>query len=322
VPLSGKRALVVDDNETNRKVLVQMLQSWGLSVTTAASGPDGLTWLRQARAGNQPFDLVLIDGVMPEMDGFQMAQKARADGLAGPAVMMLSSSGEGAERCWELGIHAYLTKPVTQSDLLEAIGMALGLAATDEEATRPPEPPAHAKPPRPLRILLAEDNEVNRQVAIGMLARDGHHVVSAVNGRSAVALWEKERFDLILMDVQMPEMDGFQATAEIRVQEVLEGKSRHIPIVALTAYAMPGDRERCLAAGMDEHLAKPLQSPVLSYTIAKVFGWAQAAPVSQVGHHREEMLQRYRGDRALIADLATLFLRDAPRMMSEIEQGV
>jgi signal transduction histidine kinase/CheY-like chemotaxis protein len=265
--LEGVSVLVVDDNATNRRILAQTLVGWGMQVALAADGPSALEQLSQAVRAGEPFRLVLTDAHMPGMDGFSLARSMReALALPQPVVMMLSSSGQKGqmERCRQNGVAVYLTKPVRRAELHSALRNALRPAAG---IVRPsPDSPAAgsasvASPVRALRILLAEDNAVNQLVARKLLERHGHSVAVAGNGREALELFDHDRFDLILMDVQMPEMDGFETTAALRAREA--GAGRHIPIIAMTAHAMKGDEKRCLDAGMDAYVTKPIKPAVL-----------------------------------------------------------
>jgi PAS domain S-box-containing protein len=283
VDLDGRRALVVDDNATNRRVLGEMLTNWGMRTTVAAGGPAALDELGRAAAVGDPFGLVLLDGSMPEMDGTAVAEQIQQHPkVAAPPIIMLSSADrqEDARRCRELGVAAYLTKPVKQSDLLAVIQKAMGETKRNVSPIgAAPRPPAARGATdgtaEPLYILLVEDNLVNQRVGVSMLQRRGHRVRVAGNGREVLAAWAEGPFDLVLMDVQMPEMDGLEATAAIRQLE--EGSGRHVPIVALTAHAMKGDRERFLQAGMDGYLAKPIQPPELLRVLQSVQTTRQAA---------------------------------------------
>jgi len=255
--LRGMHVLAVDDNQTNLRILGCLLAGWGMEPRLADGGAEALGALAEARQANQSFRLVLTDAQMPGMDGFELANEIRRNpGLAGVSIMMLTSAGRrgDAARCRALGLEGYLTKPVGQSELRDAILHVLG--------PRPEAKPAlvtrHSlREEKCLRILLAEDNAVNQRLAARLLEKQGHHVTVAGNGREALGRLEKGRFDLVLMDVQMPEMDGFETTAAIREREKLT--SRHVPIIAMTAHAMQGDRERCLAAGMDGYVSKPIK---------------------------------------------------------------
>ena len=251
--------LVVDDNSTNRLILHEMLSNWRMKPIEVEGGAAALRVLEQAYTAGHPFPLVLLDSMMPEMDGFSLAAEIqRQPGLARATLMMLSSvdrRGEAA-KCHELGIVTYLQKPVGQSVLLNAIMTALG-PALSHEATAVSSRPEPAQGERRLRLLLAEDNVVNQRLAVRLLERRGHDVVVVNNGRQALAVLELKQFDAVLMDVQMPEMDGFETTAAIREREL--STKAHLPIIAMTAHAMKGDKERCFEAGMDGYVAKPLQ---------------------------------------------------------------
>jgi signal transduction histidine kinase/DNA-binding response OmpR family regulator len=262
VNLSGVKALVVDDNRTNRRILEGMLKRWEMNAASVEGAEEALEQLCAALAMGDPFELILTDMHMPKMDGFALVERIRQrPELSAATIMMLTSAGHrgDAARCEELGVSAYLLKPIRQSLLREAVARVLG---TKEQEGAIPLITRHSlqgsqKPSASLRILLAEDNLVNQRLAMRLLEKRGHSVVVAGNGRETFAAFESGGFDLILMDLQMPEMDGFEATAAIRDRE-REGGNR-ISIVALTAHAMKGDREKCLAAGMDGYLTKPIR---------------------------------------------------------------
>lgn len=260
LPLDRIPVLVVDDNATNRRILTDTLALWQMRPASAASGLEALSMLHQASERGDPFALVVSDVHMPGMDGFDLAARIRRSPQLSGAIIMMLTSGEQREdilRCRELGISLYLTKPVRRVDLRAAIAGALTGRARD--VIRPLSPGARAR--SSLRILLAEDNIVNQRIALRILEKEGHSVVVAGNGREALATLAGHSFDLILMDVQMPELDGFDTTAAIRDREKSTGA--HIPILAMTAHAMNGDRERCLAAGMDAYISKPVNSQTL-----------------------------------------------------------
>jgi len=260
--LRGLKVLVVDDNRTNRRILEEMLGRWGMRPLSAQSGKEALMRLAEACEAKDPYVLVLTDVHMPEMDGFGLVERIRQQPmLATATIMMLTSAGQrgDAPRCRELGVAAYLAKPIRQSELREALVRVL---MDHDKGKAPPLLTRHSMralrtPVASLRVLLAEDNLVNQRLAIRLLEKRNHHVDVAINGREVLAALEKENFDLVLMDVQMPELDGFEATAMIREKERRYGG--HLPIIAMTAHAIKGDRERCLAAGMDGYLAKPLR---------------------------------------------------------------
>ncbi|HMD86589.1 MAG TPA: response regulator [Terriglobia bacterium] len=251
--------LIVDDNETNRRLLEETLKRWGAVPTPAASGQAALEALGAADAAGKPFSVILLDHQMPGVDGFAVVERIRQQPkLISTTIMMLSSGGQrgDASRCRELGITAYLFKPFKQSELLDAMLIALG--GQGAEAAKPPLITRHAlRERRPaLFLLVAEDNLINQRLAVRLLEKRGHRVDIATNGQQALAAMERQSYDVVLMDVQMPEVDGFQATAAIREREKTTGK--HLRIIAMTAHAMEGDREKCLAAGMDGYIPKPI----------------------------------------------------------------
>jgi two-component system, sensor histidine kinase and response regulator len=269
--LVGMPALVVDDNSTNRRILTELLWLWKMRPASAASGMEALGMLRQASERGDPFSLVLTDCHMPDMDGFDLATRIKNSPHLTEAVVMMLTSGEQSgdiKRCRELGISAYLTKPVRRAELRSAIvravtGRPLPLVAPTlaQEAYTPVRAGAT------MHILLAEDNIVNQRVAVRILEKQGYSVVVASNGLEALKAMHDHAFDLVLMDVQMPEMGGFEATGKIRRNEHPGGT--HIPIIAMTAHAMTGDRERCLAAGMDDYISKPARAAALIELVEK-----------------------------------------------------
>ncbi len=333
VDLTGMPVLVVDDNPTNRRILEAMLRHWNMRPTLAGSGAHGLEVMTEHKRGGEPFPLVLIDAMMPEMDGFTLAEKIKHDPeLAGATIMMLTSAGQrgDAARCRALGIEAYLIKPIRQSELLDAILMTLG---------RPPR--AKARPGlvtrhslrsarRRLRILLAEDNLVNRELAVRILEKGGHTVVAAGNGKEAVELLEgsaDQEFDLVLMDVQMPVMDGFRATTLIREREKADGK--HIPIIAMTAHALKGDRERCLAAGMDGYVAKPISPTKLFDAMEALVPLLPMGEGVQQKHNpaprvfdEAALLSRVEGDTELLREIVDLFQSECPRLLGDVRNAL
>jgi signal transduction histidine kinase/DNA-binding response OmpR family regulator len=284
--LRGLRALVVDDNYTNRRILHEMLLRWKMCPELAESGVDAITMLRRAVMEKRPYPLVIVDRHMPEMDGFMLLETVHADpDLESTAIMMLTSGDqpEDSRRCQELGVAEYAIKPVSQQELLKLILRALGKVAKEEKSAALPMLPA-ALPvvaTAPLRILLAEDNVFNQKVAIGLLSRMGHNLTVANNGLEAVELYSRNSFDLVLMDVQMPEMDGFRATEIIRQQQ--EKSGIQVPIIAMTAHAMQGDRERCLASGMHDYISKPIGRKELAEVIARNCTPASSLPLELSG---------------------------------------
>jgi signal transduction histidine kinase/CheY-like chemotaxis protein len=268
-PLAGVPVLIVDDNPTNRKILVEMLSASGMKPLAVESGEAALEALDRARATGCPFPLAILDFQMPGMDGFALAERIRAQTeLRYTHLFMLTSAGQrgDAARCQEIGIEVYLMKPVKQSALLEAIAHSLGRPAA--AAPAPPLTRHSLGESRPkLRVLLAEDNAINQKLAVRLLEKHGHTVTVANDGAEAVAAAREGEFDVVLMDVQMPNMDGLEAAAAIRALE--RGTARHIPIVAMTAHAMKGDEERCLEAGMDGYISKPIQPDRMMEVIAQ-----------------------------------------------------
>ena len=263
--LAGMQVLIVDDNQTNRRIFEEMLKIWGIRPVSAEHPHKGLEELSNAAAANEPFELILLDFMMPDLDGFGFAKRVRADAqIPQPKIIMVSSGPQAGhvDKCHELEIARYMTKPVVQSELLNTLLRISGGESVPETRSKPLEVKSSVSS---LKILLAEDGEVNRRVALGFLEMRGDHVTCACDGRETVDAWEKGKFDLILMDVQMPEMDGLEATAAIRDQEQEAGG--HIPIIAMTANAMKGDRERCLEAGMDGYIAKPIEREQLFATL-------------------------------------------------------
>jgi signal transduction histidine kinase/CheY-like chemotaxis protein len=256
--------LVVDDNATNGRILYEVLTNWHMTPTLVDSGRAALAALEQVWQAGEPFALVLLDAMMPEMDGFTLAEQImQRPEWAEATLMMLSSAGQHADaaRCRAMGITACLTKPIKQAELLTAMMTVLGAAARDAERSPLATRQVLGTSQRRLRILVAEDSPVNQKVVTRLLEKWGHTVVVVHNGREALAALDEQRFDVVLMDIQMPEMDGFEATAARRVQE--EATGTHVPIIAMTAHAMQGDRERCLEAGMDGYVAKPIRAKEL-----------------------------------------------------------
>jgi len=260
-------ALIVDDNFTNRRVLLGMLTSWGMLPEAVESSREALKALEIAKSAGHPFPLILLDCQLGEGDGFELAEQIQKDAsLAAMTIMMLTSAGRpgDAARCRELGISAYLMKPIRQSELLDAICVILDRGTKERNLPLVTRHSLQENKQGP-RVLLAEDNAVNQTLALRLLEKRGYSVEVAGDGRAAVEAFEKGHFDLVLMDVQMPGMDGFEATATIRAKEKLTGG--HVPIIAMTAHALKADRERCFAAGMDGYVSKPIRTSELFSTI-------------------------------------------------------
>jgi len=275
--LNGLPVLVVDDNDTNRRILQEMLQGWGMSVETVAGGHLALEALHQMLNDHNSVPLVVTDVNMPEMDGFMLAEQVRSSVSLREAVLIMLTSGgrhDDRERCKQLGVAAHLMKPVKQSELLNAVMLAvkpraqinqIRAVAVDEE-TIPSLPP--------LKVLLVEDGKANQILAVGLLTKWGHEVVVAENGQDGVDRWREAAFDVILMDVQMPVMDGLDAARRIREleRELKSERDERIPIIAMTARAMKGDRELCLDAGMDDYVSKPVRKPELYRALSRFCG--------------------------------------------------
>jgi PAS domain S-box-containing protein len=272
VDLKGIPVLAVDDNSTNRRILEELLTHWQMNPCLAEDGRGALMQLQQAADAGRAFRLVIVDGEMAGMDGFTVVEQVKQDPrLATTAIMMLTSAGQrgDAVRCRELGVAAYLTKPIGQAELLDAIRQVLGTKAEKtDESPRLVTRHTLQEGKKGLHILLAEDNLVNRTVAVRLLEKHGNSVEVAGDGREVLSKLETAKFDLILMDVQMPEIDGFEATAAIR--KIEQTKGGHVPIIAMTAHALKGDREHCLAVGMDGYIAKPIHVEELLKEIENV----------------------------------------------------
>jgi len=346
--LRGLRILVVDDNSTNRRILEKMLTTWEMAVDLAGSGAEALAILYQAVGRDTAYSLIIVDGHMPEMDGFGLLQRIRGakELKVGKAMMLTSAEQLGAlRRCQELDISEYALKPLSRDDLLQMLlrVMAKGSSAGEVEMVDPAAPSTHPVM-RPLRILLAEDNSYNQKVAIGMLAMGGHVVTVANDGRQAVDTFAKQSFDLVFMDMQMPEMDGAQATQLIRQQQEMTGV--RVPIVAMTANAMAGDREKCLSAGMDDYIAKPISLDELVAVVARnvdsapdrgVSGAAAAAkrklpeaisgkgvpPDFQPFHtiNRENLLRRFGDNQALLQALVEEFQWESDKLLTAMKEA-
>ena len=328
--LAGLPVLVVDDNATNRRILEETLTAWHMRPTLVAGGAEALRELTRAQRAGTPFPLILLDAQMPRMDGFDVAAAiADRHELRGATVMMLSSAGQygNVSRCHELGIASYLTKPVKSSDLLAAI-----LATLDASGPATPASGTAALAPTPvrsLRILMAEDNRVNQRIALALLEKRGHSVRVVENGRLALGALDEERFDAVLMDLQMPEMGGFEAARAIRARERMTGG--RVAIVAMTARAMAGDRERCLAVGMDDYVAKPIRAEEL---IRAVEGGATtrtdspaavvpASPLDETEIFDEAALFDLVGrDETLMREIIGLFLDESPRLLAQIRSAL
>jgi two-component system, sensor histidine kinase and response regulator len=261
----GRRALVVDDNRTGRRMLQDLLTGWGMGVVPAAGGQRGIEAIAEAAARGEAFDFILADAVMPGMDGVQFFERLREDPTAARAMrIVMTPVGKGVDRqrCRHLAPHSHIHKPVDAIELANVMGggKPVGQEIRDQAA------PASGTS-RPLRVALAEDNPVNQKVAVALLEKSGHSATVACDGGQLLELLRHDRFDVVLMDVQMPGMDGVAATRAIREQERSTG--RHMPIIAMTAHAMKGDRERYLEAGMDDYVPKPVSRKALAEALAR-----------------------------------------------------
>ena len=349
VSLRGLRVLVVDENATNRQALEALLRHWHMQPVVVEGGRAALAAMRQAQQAGEPFSLVLLDAQMSEMNGFELAEQIEVEAQKGAALqqetkmILLSSMGRrgDAVHCRELGIAAYLTKPIKPSDLLEAVVKVL--ASPPHSVPRTPLITQHSlrEDRKFLHVLLAQDNVLNQKLARRLLEKQGHRVTLATNGREVLSALEHQPFDLVLMDVQMPEMSGFEATAAIRGRERQAGG--HLPIIAMTAHAMKGDRERCLEAGMDGYVSKPIQAQELFLEVDHIvqahhkskahlhaapddeqdpvksaFTFTQAGPPVD----RVAALAHVEGDLELLQEIAAVFLIDSAELLSEIRQSV
>jgi len=376
--LQDMRVLIVEDNAINRRVLGETIGRWGMKPTVVDSGEAALAVLQQSIDAGEQFLLALVDSEMPEMNGFELAEAMRMKNLGVTApdntkIIMLTSAGlrGDASRCRELGIAAYLTKPVKQSELLDVILKAVSQVSSAVD--RPPLVTCHSLREsqtaperissgfRPLRLLLAEDNAINQKLAVRLLEKEGHSVKIANNGREALALLDRQEFDLVLMDVQMPELNGFETTAEIRRRQVhvedpsvqeAKPEASHIPIIAMTAHAMKGDRDRCLQAGMDGYVSKPIQAQELFKEIERVFGlWPRTATIQSIeapsaeldapekpathvptpptasasgakALDRAAILDRMGNNTGLLGELVEMFISDSPKLLSDIRGSI
>ena len=342
--LDGKRILVVDDNATNRRILDEILRNWLTRPVVVDGATAAFQALEDAQEAGQPFDLLLTDANMPDTDGFTLVQRLRERGdLEAPVVMMLTSGGRTGDigRCAELRISSYLMKPIKQSELFDTIVEALNVtSATDEGSSHGAGPRPHT---RRLNTLLAEDSTVNQRLAIALLEKWGHEVTVAGNGRIAVETWKQGSFDVILMDIQMPEMDGHDATRAIRDLEA--GTDQRIPIIAMTAHALKGDEEKCLAVGMDSYISKPIRAPLLYDKLADICdavpsGEAASSETTSVSDVESAIttadgdavdngsvdwdaaLEVVGGDRELLGEILEAIVEECPQQFASLEKSI
>jgi signal transduction histidine kinase/DNA-binding response OmpR family regulator len=331
--LHGVKVLIVDDNRTNRRILQGLVERWGMKPTVVSDGQEALIELSVAQKAEDAYGLILTDMHMPRMDGFGLVEHIKeSPELSTATIMMLTSGGQrgDAARCGELGIAAYLLKPIRQVELREAIirvlhakqhpgpmSMITGYSLQDER-----------DPVRALHILLAEDNHVNQKLAMRLLEKRGHHVVLANNGKEALAALAHHSFDVVLMDVQMPEMDGVAATKAIREQEKLTG--HHLPVIAMTALVMKGDRERCMEAGMDGYVSKPIDVKALDEILDQCVERRHQDSTAELPNNASsvapvdagELLQRIDGDRAFLSELVTIFRGEYPGQIQNAQEAI
>jgi len=327
--LAGIRVLVVDDNATNNRILRETCVGWGMVCRSTTSTTQALQLLQQAQQESAPYDIAILDSIMPDLDGFQLLQPIRADPrLATTRVMMLTSADRDADRtrCRELGIQGYLVKPVCKQELRSAIQLVMQHAGDDSIVTRSGIHPTRTS----LRILVAEDNVVNQKFLQRLLQRMGHLTAVAGNGLQAVQFYQAGVFDLIFMDVQMPEMDGYSATMAIRDLE--KDSARHVPIIAMTAHALKGDRAKCLAAGMDDYLSKPARLSEIESALARAT--ATGIPAGTFGEStlpndteravwdRVAALDRLGGDESLLNELIETFFSEYPTLAARLSQAL
>ncbi len=346
--LTNLPVLVVDDNATSRYILDVMLSNWHMKARLVESAKAALEEVERARKEGKPFQLMLLDVIMPEMDGFQLAEEMKRRGMMNaPHIIMLSSSTQkgNADRCRALGIHTYLKKPIIQSELFNAILQTMNAKPVVEENTAHKVTMNTNRLSRPLRLLLTEDNPVNQMFAVAILEKNNHTVRIANNGQEALDLLDKEHFDAVLMDIQMPVMDGLEATRQIREREKSSGK--HIAIVAMTAHAMQKDKDECFAVGMDYYVSKPIRTehlfeildgiplverPVLEQQASQgqitptlTFGKPDrdaTPPADKSIFDRTEALEQCLESEEMLTQLARVFLANADAMLAAVADAV
>jgi len=333
--IRGRRILVVDDNATNRLFLREQLSSWRCLPEEAANGEEALAKLRAAVEAKDPFLVAILDMEMPGLDGATLGRKIKEDpDLCRTILMLLTSQGRrgDAKRMEEIGFAAYLMKPVKSAQLHDCLALAIGSKSPAPGTRSLPiitrHSVAEAKKQK-IRILLAEDNLTNQKVALHILEKIGYPAEAVANGKEVLSALERNPYDLILMDVQMPELDGFETTVAIRRKEKETG--HHIPIIAMTAHAMKGDRERCLKAGMDDYISKPVQPKELIAVIERRLREAPAAmpgvsrariPKGKEIFDKKILLSRLDGDEEIFREIVQAFLEDTPLQMEKLKQAL
>jgi PAS domain S-box-containing protein len=329
IVLADLRILIVDDNRTNRMILEEILTQWGCRPVAVEGADEAIKAMDRAAVRGEPFPLVLLDRMMPGIDGCELATRLKADPRHASARLMMLTSGGADEACRaaEIGIATWLSKPIRQSDLLESI---LDLIGGDLPPPAPsldqPDPATSLAGGRRLRVLLAEDHPINQKVAIRMLEDQGHEVVVVGNGRLAVEAVASGSFDAVLMDVAMPEMGGFEALEIIRAREAVEGG--RVPIIALTAHAMTEDRQRCLDAGFDDYLSKPVRASGLAASLGRIVAPSDSASTDEARpaanravFDPDEALDGLAGDEPLFREILGVFLDEGPRLAAEVRQA-
>jgi len=333
------KVLIVDDNSTNRRILEEMIRVRGMKPVVSADANHAIELMQEAHRCGEDFPLVLTDVNMPDNDGFTLTEWIKRDEFLQSAVVMVLTSGDrpgDLKRCRELGVAAHLMKPVKQSELLDAIVVAFGISKAEQGGDGVSPAQSEVEVP-PLRILLAEDAIPNQVLAVGLLTKWNHTVTVANNGKEAIELLESTPFDLVLMDVQMPEMDGLEATAAIRRMEAAQSlpvqPMSHIPIIATTAHAMKGDEERCLAAGMDGYVSKPIRVNKLHAAIARFYSQPKSpetadAETQQTAEVIDDAIdwpvamESVQGDEELLRVVAKAFLVERKEQQRELGAAI
>jgi CheY-like chemotaxis protein len=327
--ICGKKILIVDDNPTNRIILLRQLGPWGCTVEEAADGETALAKMPDAVDSHSPFDIAILDMVMPDLDGVTLGRKIKADSKIGKTqLVMLTSLGNrgDAKVMQEVGFSAYLIKPVKSSQLRACLGMVVSNHGLQSAGQGIPLVTRHSVAEQRklnIKILLAEDNPINQKVVLRTLEKMGYRAEAVIDGKEVLSALEKIDYDLILMDVQMPEMNGFETTQGIRQKEKNTG--RHVHIIAMTAHAMKGDRERCLEAGMDDYISKPIQANSLWDAIKR---WGKETPDKpegtgsdgyEGGFDKELLLKYLNGDEPFLREIVGMFLEDTPKQIQKMK---
>jgi CheY-like chemotaxis protein/HPt (histidine-containing phosphotransfer) domain-containing protein len=327
IDFKGLQALVVEDHPVSRRILADTLRRWNIEVREAESCKSATEFLERAKRAKAPLRLVLLDDTLPDADTYAFAAQIRKSRSLGvQAVIILGSALRREEKGDRLdrGVSSFLTKPVKQSELLDAVRSVFGISSRSGARRAPAASGPAQRIKSALDILLVEDNPVNRRLAQHVLEKEGYRVVAADNGAAALKALERSHFDLVLMDVQMPRMDGIETTVAIRRKEEISGE--RIPIVALTAHAMVGDRERCLKAGMDGYLIKPIQPATLLEAIERLHivsrGQSKSARARKSVLDRAALLDRVDGDMQLLGEITKLFMQESGPLMASAREAM